>query len=175
VCSEGAFIGQDVGGEGGQEVARTGALATCDEQHRARRPCARAGRAWSRRRGTVGRLWRAPAGRRRAERRETERGGPGGSFSSPPRLTVWVGSEGAGLDRGGLHEHDYRARANGNSDDHSSFDFLDFCPPRVRSNARKNSNFKFLKTATVVRQHIGQGFQGYFCYKELSCFGKICI
>jgi hypothetical protein len=44
--------------------------------------------------------------------------------------------------------------------------FLDFCPPRVRSNARKNSNFKFLKTATVVCQHIGQGFQGYFCYKE---------
>jgi hypothetical protein len=43
---------------------------------------------------------------------------------------------------------------------------LDFCPPGVRSNARKNSNFKFLITATVVRQHIGQGFQGYFCYKE---------
>jgi hypothetical protein len=115
-------------GEGGQKVADARALATCDGQHRAQRPCARAGGVLSWRRGTVGRLWRAHAGRRHAERRETERGGSGGSSSSPPRLTVRVGAEGAGLDRGGLHEHGYRARANRNSDDHSSFDFLDFCP-----------------------------------------------
>jgi hypothetical protein len=63
--------------------------------------------------------------------------------------------------------------ANENSDDHSSFDFSGFCPPGVRSNARKNLNFKFLKTATVVRQQIGQGFQGYFCYKERLSFAEI--
>jgi hypothetical protein len=51
--------------------------------------------------------------------------------------------------------------------------FPGFRPPRVRSNARKNSNFKFLKTATVVFQHIGQGFQNYFCSEEISCFAKI--
>jgi hypothetical protein len=36
-------------------------------------------------------------------------------------------------------------------------------------------NFKFLKTATVVCQHIGQGFQGYFYPEEITCFLKICI
>jgi hypothetical protein len=30
-----------------------------------------------------------------------------------------------------------------------------------------------LKMATVVCQHIGQGFQNYFCSEELSCFAKI--
>jgi hypothetical protein len=32
--------------------------------------------------------------------------------------------------------------------------FLDFCPPRVWSNARKNFKFEFLKTATVGCQDI---------------------
>jgi hypothetical protein len=87
-----------------------------------------------------------------------ERGSWARSSSSPPFLMARVGAEGAGLDRGDVHEHGYRARANGNSDDHSEVDFLDFFPPRVRSNARKNSNFKFLKTTTGVCQDIGQGF-----------------
>jgi hypothetical protein len=87
-----------------------------------------------------------------------ERGSWARSSSSPPLLMARVGAEGAGLDQGGLHEHGYRFKANGNSEAHSSFDFSGFCLPRVRSNARKNLNFKFLKTATVVRQHIGQGF-----------------
>jgi hypothetical protein len=69
-----------------------------------------------------------------------------------------VGAEGAGLDRGGLHEHGYRVEANENSDAHSSSDFLDFCLPGVRSNARKKFEFEILKMFTVVRQHIGQGF-----------------
>jgi hypothetical protein len=30
-----------------------------------------------------------------------------------------------------------------------------------------------LKTATVVCQDIGQGFQRYFCSEEISCFAKI--
>jgi hypothetical protein len=102
-----------------------------------------------------------------------ERGSWARSSSSPPFLTARVGAEGAGLDRGGLLEHGYRIKTNGNSEAHSEADFLDFCPPRVRSNARKKSNFKFLKTATVVRQHIGQGFQGYFCSEEITCFAKI--
>jgi hypothetical protein len=104
-----------------------------------------------------------------------ERGSWAGSSSSPPCLTARVGAEGAGLDRGGLHEHGYRARANGNSDDHSELIFSDFCSPGVRHNARKKFEFEFLKTATVVRQHIGQGFQGYFCSEEITCFAKICI
>jgi hypothetical protein len=173
VCSEGDFIGQEIGGEGGQKVAGAGALATCDGQHRAQRPCARAGGVLSWRRGTVGRHWRDHAGRPLAERKRERRGGPGGVLLFLPCLTAWVGAEGAGLDSGGLHEHGYRAGANGNSDAHSDFGFLDFYPPRVRSKARKNSNFKFLKTATVVCQLIGQGFQRYFCYKERSCFAKI--
>jgi hypothetical protein len=136
-------------------------------QGRARRPWGRVGGAWSRRRGTVGRRWRDYAGQQLAESRGTERGGVRAcSSSSPPCLTAWVGAGEAGLDSGGLHEHGYRVRANGNSVGHSDFDFLDFCPPGARHNARKNLNFKFLKTATVVCQHIGQGFQRYFCYKE---------
>jgi hypothetical protein len=62
-----------------------------------------------------------------------------------------------------------------NSDAHSRTDFLDFCPPRVRSNARKKFKFKFLKTATVGCQDIGQGFQGYFCFEEITSFAKIYI
>jgi hypothetical protein len=90
-------------------------------------------------------------------------------------------SHGSGRGRGGwaqprrLSRHGYRVRASENSEAHSSFDFSGFCLPRVRSNARKNLNFKFLKTATVVHQHIGPGFQNYFCYQEITCFAKICI
>jgi hypothetical protein len=53
--------------------------------------------------------------------------------------------------------------------------FLDFCPPGVRHIARKNLNFEFLKTATVVLQDTSQGFQNYFCSEEITCFAKICI
>jgi hypothetical protein len=63
--------------------------------------------------------------------RGTERGGPGGVFPLLPCRTAWVGAEGAGLDRGGLHEHGYRVETNGNRVCHSSSDFLDFCPPGV--------------------------------------------
>jgi hypothetical protein len=87
-----------------------------------------------------------------------ERGSWARSSSSPPFLTARVGAEGAGLDRGDVHEHGYRVQTNVNSDAHNGSDFLDFCPPGVRSNARKKSNFKFLKMATVVCQDIGQGF-----------------
>jgi hypothetical protein len=75
--------------------------------------------------------------------RGTERGGPGSVFPLLPCRTAWVGAEGAGLDRGGLHEHGYRLKTNGNSEAHSDLIFSDLCPPRVRSNARKNLNFKF--------------------------------
>jgi hypothetical protein len=52
---------------------------------------------------------------------------------------------------------------------------FDFCPQRVRSNARKKFKFEFLKTATVGLHHIGQGFQGYFCFEEITSFAKIYI
>jgi hypothetical protein len=64
---------------------------------------------------------------------------------------------------------------NGDSEAHSKLDFPDFCLPGVRSNARKKFEFEFLKMATVVRQHIGQGFQGYFCYQERISFAEIII
>jgi hypothetical protein len=103
MCSDGAFIGQEVGGEGGQKVAGAGALATCDGQHRARRPCARAGGVLSWRRGTVGRRWRDYAGRQLAERKRERRGGPGGVLLFLPCLTARVGAGEAGLDRGSAH------------------------------------------------------------------------
>jgi hypothetical protein len=108
------------------------------------------------------------------QRAEGKKGGSGGCSSSfPPCLTAWVGAGEAGLDSGGLHEHGYRAGANVNSDGHSRIDFLDFCPPGARHNARKNSKFEFLKSFTLGCQHIKQGFQNYFCSKEISCFAKI--
>jgi hypothetical protein len=65
--------------------------------------------------------------------------------------------------------------ANGNSVGHSSLDSTEICPPGVRPNVRMKSNFKFLKTATVGLHHIGQGFQGYFCFEEITSFAKIYI
>jgi hypothetical protein len=38
-----------------------------------------------------------------------------------------------------------------------------FCPERVRHNARMKSNFEFFKNSNWSCQHIGQGFQKYFC------------
>jgi hypothetical protein len=73
-----------------------------------------------------------------------ERGVLGAFFFFPPFLTAWVGAEGAGVDRGDLHEHGYRLKTNGNSDAHSSSDFLDFffCQVFGQMPARNsNSNF----------------------------------
>jgi hypothetical protein len=78
----------------------------------------------------------------------------------------WVGVEGAGARPRWSPQHGYRARANWNSDGHSSFIFPKFCPPGVRSNARKNSNFEFLKNSNWSCQGIQQGFQKYFCCAE---------
>jgi hypothetical protein len=84
----------------------------------------------------VGNLQR---GRRRGE------GGPGGVLLFLPYLTAWVGAGEAGLDRGSLHEHGYRLETNGNSEAHSELDFSRFCPPGVRSNARKKLKFEFFE------------------------------
>jgi hypothetical protein len=84
-----------------------------------------------------------------------ERGGVLGVFLVfPPFLTAWVGAKGAGVDRGVVHEHGYRVEMDGDSDPHSSSDFLDFCLPGVRSNARKKFKFEFLKFFTLGDQHI---------------------
>jgi hypothetical protein len=99
-CSEGAFIGQEGAGRGVQKVAGAGGSGDVHGQSRARRPWGRAGGVWSRRRGTVGRRWRAHAGRHRAESRGQGEGGPGGFFPLLPCLTAWVGAGEAGLDRG---------------------------------------------------------------------------
>jgi hypothetical protein len=59
-----------------------------------------------------------------------ERGSWACSSSSSPCLTARVGAEGAGLDRGDVQEHGYRARANWNNDAHSEVDFSGFLPTR---------------------------------------------
>jgi hypothetical protein len=121
----------------------------------------------------MGRLWRGHGGRRRAGRGETERGFLGAFLFFPPLLTARVRAEGAGLDRGVVHEHGYRHGTNGDSDLHSNHDFLDFCLPGVCLNARKKFKFKFLKFFTLGDQHISQGFQRYFCYLERLSFAEI--
>jgi hypothetical protein len=45
--------------------------------------------------------------------------------------------------------------------------------PGVRSNARKRFKFEILKVSTLGDQHISQGFQWYFCYKERLSFAEI--
>jgi hypothetical protein len=83
-----------------------------------------------------------------------ERGSWARSSSSPPLLTARVGAEGAGLDRGDVHERGYRVKMNENSAAHCELDFSGFCPPGVRSNARKKLKFEFLKIFTLGGQHI---------------------
>jgi hypothetical protein len=121
----------------------------------------------------VGRLWRSHSGRRHAGRGETERGVLGAFLFFLPLLTAWVGAEGAGFNRGVVHDHGYRVETDGDSDPHSNLIFSDFCLPGVRSNARKKFKFEFLKFLTLGGQQIGQGFQNYFCSEEIGCFAEI--
>jgi hypothetical protein len=103
-----------------------------------------------------------------------KRGGSRGAVSSsPPSSMAWVRAEGAGIDRGIVQERGYRLETNGDSVLHSDCDLLDFHRPGVRRNARKKFKFEFLKFSTLVDQHIGQGFQSYFCYKEMLSFAEI--
>jgi hypothetical protein len=105
---------------------------------------------------------------------ERQRGGVLGAFLFfPPFLTARVGAEGAGVDRGSLHKHGYRVETHENSEAHSNLIFSDFCLPGVRHNARKKFKFEFLKIFTLGGQHIGQGFQNYFCSEEIGCFAEI--
>jgi hypothetical protein len=97
----------------------------------------------------------------------------GAASSSPPFLTARVGAGGAGLYRGIFQEHGDRVWANGNSAGHCELDSLRFCPPGVRRIARKKFKFEILKFSTLGDQHIGQGFQSYFCYKERLSFAEI--
>jgi hypothetical protein len=85
---------------------------------------------------------------------EEERGSWVLSSASPPFLTARVGVEGAGLDCGVVHEHGYRVETDGDSDPYSRLDFLDFCLPGVRHNARKKFKFEFLKIFTLGDQHM---------------------
>jgi hypothetical protein len=96
VCSEGLFIGQEAGGGDGQKVAGAGGSSDVQWQSRVWRPWGHAGGVRSWRRGTVGMLWRAHAGRHRAERQRERRGGPGGFLPFLPCLMARVGAEEAG-------------------------------------------------------------------------------
>jgi hypothetical protein len=105
-----------------------------------------------------------------------KRGGVLGAVSSSlPFLTARVGAEGVGLDRGIVQEHGDRVWASKNSDLHSSFDLARFRLPGVRRIARKNFKFEILKISTLGDQHIGQGFQSYFCSGEITGFARIYI
>jgi hypothetical protein len=77
------------------------------------------------------------------------------------------------VDRGSLHKHGYRVETHENSEAHSNLIFSDFCLPGVRHNAHKKFKFEFLKIFTLGGQHIGQGFQNYFCSEEIGCFAEI--
>jgi hypothetical protein len=61
---------------------------------------------------------------------EEERGSWVLSSSSPPFFTARVGAEGAGVDRGEVHEHGDRVWVKKNSAAHSEIDFLRFLPAR---------------------------------------------
>jgi hypothetical protein len=123
----------------------------------------------------VGRLWRSHSGPRRAGRGEAEKGVLGAFLFFPPLLMARVGAVGAGLDCSIIHEYGYRVKTHENSEAHSNHDFLDFCLSGARHNARKRFKFEFLKIFTLGGQHIGQGFQEYFCYKEITYFAKFYI
>jgi hypothetical protein len=116
----------------------------------------------------------ARAGRSGACREEEGwEGALGAVLSFPPLLMAWVGAGGAGVDRGIVQEHGNRVWASKNSEAQSDQDFPDFYPPGVRRNVRKKFKFEFLKFSTLGDQHIGQGFQSYFCYKEMLIFAEI--
>jgi hypothetical protein len=86
-----------------------------------------------------------------------------------------VRAGGAGLDRGIVQEHGDRVWASKNSDLHSSFNLARIRLPGVRRIAHKNFKFEILKISTLGDQHIGQGFQSYFCSGEITGFAKIYV
>jgi hypothetical protein len=50
--------------------------------------------------------------------------------------------------------------------------FLDFCPPGVRHNARKNSKFEFLKSFTLGCQHTSQDSKDIFVEQKDNVLRK---
>jgi hypothetical protein len=78
-----------------------------------------------------------------------ERGGPGAVLRFLPCCSAWVRAEGAGVDRGGVQEHGYRLRVNGDSDIHSELDFSRFssarcstkCPQEIQIRIFENFHF----------------------------------
>jgi hypothetical protein len=123
----------------------------------------------------VGRCWRGQGGRRCAASWEEERGGLGCCLLFSSLSHGSSRGRGRWLDRGIIQEHGDRVWASKNSDLHSSFDLARFHLPGVLRIARKNFKFEILKNFTLGDQHIGQGFQSYFCSGEITGFAKIYI
>jgi hypothetical protein len=150
----------------GKEVAEGGGPAACVVQRRARWLWRLAGV-----RGCA--LWSGHARAGVLERVETE--GREGRERRGVRLLFFLSSgshgRGPGCSSAGSTAERARvssgtamlARSYGGGVIYSRFGFSENCSPSVRSNARKNFKFKFLKTSTVGCHHIGQGFQRYFC------------
>jgi hypothetical protein len=118
----------------------------------------------------------ARAGRSASSREEDDwEGGLGTILFFPPLLLAWVGAGGARFDRGVSLEHGDSAWASSNSAAPVNSISFDFLSASVRRNARKSLKFEFLKFSTLGDQHIGQGFQIYFCYQEWFSFAEIYI
>jgi hypothetical protein len=93
------------------------------------------------------------------EEERLRRGVLGAFLFFPPFLTARVRAEGAGVDRGVVHEHGYRVETDGDSDPHSNLIPSDFCLPGIRHNAHKRFKLEIFKIFTLGGQHISQGFQ----------------
>jgi hypothetical protein len=139
VCSEGAFIGQEVGGEGGQKVAGAGALATSTGNT----GCGGLASVLAGFCRGVGALWAGvgettPVGSLQRGRGREEGVRAVSSFSFP------VSRPGSGLGRLGSTEGVSTAWLQGLGRTRTASStvnvvfFPKFCPPGARHNARKN-------------------------------------
>jgi hypothetical protein len=148
-------------------------------QHRARRPCSRAGGVLSWRRGSVGRRWRGHYGRQVAERKKERRGGPGGVLLVLPYLTAWVGAGEAGLDRGSVHGMATGPGANENSDGHSELDFFWILPARCSIKCPQEFEFQIFENGHCSSSTYWTRLPGIFllqrkmmfCRNHISNFG----
>jgi hypothetical protein len=106
---------------------------------------------------TSGTQWRSRVTRGAVESSGKERRGPGSFLPVFHVSRPGSGQGRLGINnqvREGVHGYGYRARAYDSGVTHSEFGFPNFCPERVRHNARMKLNFENLKSATVGCQDI---------------------
>jgi hypothetical protein len=124
----------------------------------------------------MGRRWRGHDGRRLAERRETEKGGPGGFFLLfLPCLTAWVGAGEAGLDRGSVHGMATGPGANENSDGHSELDFSGFLPARCSIKCPQEIKFQIFENGHCGLSRYWTRVSGIFLLQRKMRFCRFVI